>query len=95
MEEKSIYRIMEERREAERLARERETLRSIHKNEEYWAKFYDSRQPESQSCQDIGNGYLRLPGGAIVRTGTKRVGYEAEDARELIREIDKETRKRL
>ena len=45
--EKSIYQIMEERREAERLARESEIQRSIPKNEEYWKKVYNSEQPAS------------------------------------------------
>lgn len=100
MEEKSIYQIMEGRREAERLANENEILRSIHKNEEYWKRFYNSEQPASQNGTDLGNGYLRLAGGTVVRAGTvlgqnKRAEYDANDTRELIAVINEGTRKRL
>lgn len=98
--EKSIYQIMEERREAERLARESEIQRSIHKNEEYWKKFYNSEQPASEKGTDLGNGYVRLANGTVVRVGTvlgqnKRAEYDTDDCRELIRRIDEETRKML
>lgn len=91
---------MEERREAERLARESEIQRSIHKNEEYWKKYYNSEQPASQKATDLGNGYVRLAGGAVVRVGTvlgqgKRAEYETDDCQELIRRIDEGNRKML
>lgn len=65
--EKSIYQIMEERRKAERLAKESEIQRSIHKNEEYWKKFYNSEQPASQKGTDLGNGYVRRWNGSACR----------------------------
>lgn len=100
MEERSIYQIMEERREAEHMAREREIRRSIHKNEEYWKKYYNSKQPASQKATDLGNGYVRLAGGTVVRVGTvlgqgKRAEYDTDDGRELISRIDEGTRKML
>lgn len=100
MEEKSIYQIMEERREAERLARESEIHRSIHKNDEYWNKYYNSEQPASQNGTDLGNGYVRLAGGTVVRVGTvlgqgRRAEYDTDDARELISRIEERTRKIL
>lgn len=100
MEDKSIYQIMEERREAELLAKEREIHRSIHKNDEYWNKYYNSEQPASQNGTELGNGYVRLAGGTVVRVGTvlgqnKRAEYDADDGRTLISRIDEETRKML
>lgn len=100
MDEKTIYQILEERREAERLARESEIQRSIHKNEEYWKKYYNSEQPASQNGTELGNGYVRLAGGTVVRVGTvlgqnKRAEYDADDSRTLISRIDEGTRKML
>ena len=100
MEEKTIYQIMEERREAERLARESAIQRSIHKNEEYWKRYYNSEQPASQKGTDLGNGYVRLAGGTVVRVGTvlgqgKRAEYDTDVGRELISRIDEGTRKML
>ena len=100
MDEKTIYQIMEERREAERMARESEIQRSIHKNEEYWRKYYNSEQPASQKATDLGNGYVRLAGGTVVRVGTvlgqgRRAEYDTGDGRTLISRIDEGTRKML